>query len=71
MKVKLVCGKEKRMVAVGKAATVEKLVSGMKLDPDLSIISLNGKVAHPSSELKEGDVVEVIDIAGCTKRKLG
>ena len=49
-------------VVVDEGATVQKLIADKKLNNQTVICVLNGKVAHPSTRLAEGDELELVGV---------
>ncbi|MBI3587894.1 MoaD/ThiS family protein [Candidatus Micrarchaeota archaeon] len=42
--------------------TVQDVIDSRNLNGQTLLISVNGKIAHPSTELKEGDELELLGV---------
>ncbi len=47
---------------LARGATIQTLIDAHRLNPELFLISLNGKIAHPATKLSDGDRLEFIHI---------
>ncbi len=57
----LIDGK-KTGVQVEVGAPIREIAKQLALNKQAVIIKLNNKIAHPSKELKEGDVLEFVNV---------
>lgn len=62
MKIKVVDDCCTKQLELPGKATIEQVLKGEAVNKQTIVIMLNGKVAHPSTELKEGDQLELVGV---------
>lgn len=62
MKIKVVDDCCTKHLELPQGATIEKVLKGEAVNRQTVVLMLNGKVAHPSTELKEGDQLELVGV---------
>ncbi len=62
MKIKVVDDCCTKQLDLPSGATIEQVLKGEAVNKQTIVVMLNGKVAHPSTVLKEGDAVELVGV---------
>lgn len=62
MKIRVVDDCCTKQLEVQEGATIEGVLESESVNKQTIVIMLNGKVAHPSTQLKEGDELELVGV---------
>jgi len=62
VKIKIIREWRGREIEVGEKKTVMEVIAGQGLNDETFVTVLNDRIAHPSERLRDGDVLEFVEV---------
>lgn len=62
MKIKFSINGNEKQVNVEKGTLLQELLKSQSINEETGLVKVNGELAHPLTELKEGDKIEFVNI---------